>query len=300
MNELSTMMRSREVNQNGSIKDFNSENAYCGQLSNGVEPIEVEILGMDLLLDDGRTTIDDDSDLDSTEDSVVNNLQTAVDSLELTRRRLPNIVVHRSPRNTEKPRPRQKRVRFPCDEVDSLILTRERLPHITRDKTQDDKLYLDQLFGEGRGLMGEIDSLILDRRRLSHLLHKREALYADDMISWTRNPTKASKVQGYELPLNDLAYSETPDAVSLSSSGTASTSDVDDSLFTSDTVDSIILSRRRLALHSTRDRSASRTAKPPILQLFRRSAPPASKIPPKWDGGLDFGLRRSSPGAIAA
>jgi hypothetical protein len=296
MNELSTRMGSSEVARNGSIKDFNSENAYCEQLSNGVGPPEVEILGMDLLLKDDRSTIDDDSDLDSTEDRVVNNLQTAVDSLVLTRRRLPNIVVHRCPRKTQT----TKRVRFPRDEVDSLVLTRERLHHIARDKTQDHKLYLDQLFGEGRGLMGEIDSLILDRRRLSHFLHKREALYADDMISWTRNPTKASKVQGYELPLNDLAYSETPDAVSLSSSGSGSTIDLDDSLFTADTVDSIILSRRRLALHSTRNQSASRTGEPPILQLLRNSEPPSSKIPPTWDVGLDFGLRRSSPGAIAA
>ena len=195
----------------GSMNDFNSENALFGELSQDVGFPEVEILGMDLLLQDSSSFLDDASYLDFSEEIVMNDLGNIRESLESTR--LTGIEA-RDPVPRRPNAPRRARVHFPCDEVDSLILARESLSHIARNAEQDRKRHLEDLFQQGKGLMGERDSLILDRRRLSHLLtHVHDTQSADAVLSWKRNPTNVLNPIDYEVPLNDLKKREVHDTI---------------------------------------------------------------------------------------
>lgn len=271
-----------------SEEDFNSEGAFCGTMSSGEQgPSEVEIVGMDLLLLDEQEESDsiDDSETDSNEEAFNEQLKHTVDSIELARKRL-----------SEKPGKQgrhrrnsggRRRVFFPNEEVDSLILARERLPHLIHDYQADDAAFLIKLFEEGRGLMGEVDSLELDRKRLPHLVHVR------------KNMNNGERIQ---LPLQwtwkDLSNSS--DVESTSSDESSSSSG---SYFTIETVDSLILARRRLASHPRR---AYGGAKVGSVDVHQQSKPATgttgetSKLPEKPGIGLGPGLCRQSSSACAA
>jgi hypothetical protein len=114
-------------------QDFNTDDAWCDELSTGSsdelstgssdelstgssDPVEVEIFGLEILLD--RMRLVDDTD----DDSLVS---FEVDSLVLARRRLSHIH-----HNRHGARPRRRL----GGSVDSLVLARRRLSHIVHER----------------------------------------------------------------------------------------------------------------------------------------------------------------------
>lgn len=257
--------------------------------------LKVEILGMSLLSLDDRDEDSNDID-DATNDVVCGKFKSAVDSLKLARDAHEKLVTEGSCTRAGGRKMRRKGVSFLSGEVDSLILTREREPHIVHDSSTDKQLLSAHLFREGRGLMGEVDSLILDKKRLSHVRHKRKEPYAHPCISWKRIPRQnPKKPQDYEVPLNDL---KRPEAISISSND-SDNSDID-TLFTSDTVDSLILTRRRLYSHPTR-KELGRVGAPHISSKSSpKSLPPKMSHEPKLRICLGSQHASSSSSARAA
>ena len=197
MSDLSTATASKD--------DLNSENALVGELSNDVGLNEVEILGMELFFRDGSSVLENVSNVDFSDETVMNDPGNVRESVGLC---------DAAPRRRHPVQPRTARVHFPIDEVDSLILARESLPHVPRDMLEGSKCYLERLFQEGKGLMGERDSLILDRMRLPHLRTNdvQDTSSPNATLSSKRNPTYVSIHQCYEVPLNDLTNREAKDA----------------------------------------------------------------------------------------
>ena len=268
--------------------DFNSEDAFCGAtMSSGEQgPSEVEIVGMDLLFSDEQGQKDDmdDSETDSSEEELNEQLQHTVDSIELARQRLGEGHHHR---NSNRRHRRSRRVFFPNEEVDSLILARKRLPHhVNDDNLTEDVMFLVQLFEEGRGLMGEVDSLELDRKRLPHLVHHRETVHGlfPQQRTWELVTAKGSpKI------CSDDESTESDESFS--------------SYFTVETVDSLILARRRLASHRRRPYSGAKVGSGDIHQHSKPATGTtgeSSKLPEKPGIGLGPGLCRQSSSACAA
>lgn len=295
--------------------DFNSEDAFCEGISYGEGLSEVEILGMNLLtLNEEGTTSHyiDESESDLSEEHNDCMIKQTADSLELTRKRLPHLVVHGGRAGSKKSKPRRLyKETLPGGEVDSLVLTRERNPHLIHKA--DRVARLRQLYEEGRGLFGEVDSLDLDKKRLPHLVHKRRE------VEKSTNPTisKASTAHPLQevdgVGLNDASNDmevvtfmklsgESDDSTSTTESSTSNC----DSVFSSDTVDSLILARRRLATDTSRKNETEQFES----DQFERNRsynkpqwhqrPDDRKLPPKPGVGLGSGLRRTSSGACAA
>eukprot|EP00429_Kryptoperidinium_foliaceum_P062015 CAMPEP_0176079684 /NCGR_PEP_ID=MMETSP0120_2-20121206/39854_1 /TAXON_ID=160619 /ORGANISM="Kryptoperidinium foliaceum, Strain CCMP 1326" /LENGTH=251 /DNA_ID=CAMNT_0017413441 /DNA_START=822 /DNA_END=1574 /DNA_ORIENTATION=+ len=229
----------------GSYEDFNSQDAFCDDLSTGEGPPEIEILGMELLIDgEGGSSLSglDDSD----NDSEARRFPPTVDSLELARERLPHLIVRPgAPRRRRRSPVEGKLTRFRNGEVDSLILTRRNKPHLVHRRDEHIDTMMKRL-EDGRGLMDEVDSLILARRRLPHLIHVRERPKART----THAGKKAEMVQNeyYQLLNDDDDSSSTSTTESLSSF---------DSHFTSLTVDSLVLARKRLGMDPPEEEAES-------------------------------------------
>lgn len=280
-------------------EDFNSEDAFCEELSGGEGPSEIEILGMELLLrDEEEVTSDflDDSENDSNEISDVLWAKRTVDSLELARKRLPHLVCSDCKQATKRRKPRKLYSSCnPGGEVDSLILARERLPGLVHIDEREARLM--KFYEEGRGLMGEVDSLVLDRQRLPHLVHERST-------PEKRRKPRVTK-QAYCELLSDMEY-----YVKLAGDSDTSTTESEsssDTLFTSGTVDSLILTRKRLASHQHQDPPGRPFDDAEDIQTwssgesFERQLPAVKpKLPPKPGVGLGMGLQRTSSGARAA
>ncbi len=307
MKDLSTSpMSSKETtveSSSWSELDFNSEDAYCARLSNGEEGSEVQIIGMDLLLsehDEMASNFIDESEIDSIDDEVDRLLKSAVDSLELIRKRLPHLIIRHNVHMDDKRRTQKaQRVCFPSGEVDSLILTRERMPHLIHNY-RDDAALMIKLFEEGRGLMGEVDSLALDKRRLPHLVlvhespkvgkkttsrgeQRMRAIANEEAENDVLPETRFTKLTEVDNDTISLAESSTPSAV--------------------DTVDSLILTRRRLASHSTQNYYHTEER---CISDDHKTTPTTgnnyghSKLPDKAGVGLSNGLCRQSSNACAA
>jgi len=290
--------------------DFNSEDAFCDDLSDEEGPPEVKILGMELLLlDEEEVPSDfvDDSETDSSDDEVEHQMKRTVYSLELARKRLPHLVV-RGCKRAMKRRKHRKLYEdiFPGGEVDSLVLTRERVPHLIHQP--DNVARLRQLYEQGKGLFGEVDSLVLDKKRLPHLIHKREAYKESEKYRSLKSTTGKEVFAellaemedteiGGDLGSDHVEFMKLSGESDDSASTTESSASSSDTLFSSETVDSLILTRRRLAAHSPRRHQTiscekdKSDPKPPMA---------AAKLSPKSGVGLSFGLCRTSSGACAA
>jgi hypothetical protein len=122
-----------DVSSQATGQDFNTDDAWCDELSTrsndelstgssdelstgSSDPVEVEIFGLEILLD--RMHLSDDTD----DDSLVS---FEVDSLVLARRRLSHIH-----HNRHGARPRRRL----SGSVDSLVLARRRLPRIVHER----------------------------------------------------------------------------------------------------------------------------------------------------------------------
>jgi hypothetical protein len=315
MNELSRSTGSTNTTPDGASHDFNSDDAFCGDISDCKGPRLVEIMGMDLLSENGRSWMDGDSDLDLlpehgrswmdgdgdldySDELVLNDVCLVVNSSDQAVKKLSYTLMHHQSRpNTSEKTKQPKRVTFfPDGEVDSLFLTRERLPHIARGVSQGYNDCLDCRLRERKELTGEADSLILHRRRLPHIIHKRETPYADTVISWKRIPTTPAKVSDYMIPLNDLSDRDTLELVnSVSSTYIASPrlSDLEETL----------CARSQAVFDPTWKQSTGKTQAQPSLRplsnsMLEETSP--STTPPRSDVGEGFELRRVTPGACAA
>jgi hypothetical protein len=293
MDEYMEMLRfEEEISEESSSlceEDFNSEDAVWEALSGGDGPSEIEILGMNLLLQDEDEVPTDDGGNDNSEMSGVLFTQRTVDSLELTRERLPHLV-------DRKRAPRRRKARkfypttHPGGEVDSLVLARERMPELVHINET-----LMTFYEEGRGLMGEVDSLELDKKRLPHLIHKRTT-------SKTQERRRRPRVSGeiYDEPLYDIKCAKLPGASDDSSTSSTESESSSDSLFTNDTVDSLILTRKRLASHK-KLQPLKEFSNSKAIPLQTKSTPDLGRRLPSNPGvGLHRGLIRTSSSAGAA
>lgn len=305
----SSVRASDDLSSQSSLEevDYNSEDAFCEDLSESGGPPEVEILGMELLLSDEEqvdSDFADDSESDSS-DEYEFMMRRTVDSLELTRKRLPHLVVRRHKRTLKRRKPRTPYMEsLPGGEVDSLVLTRERLPHLIHKPDRIARLR--ELYEQGRGLFGEVDSLELDKKRLPHLIHERESSEESPIRPRKAFAELLEEIDGMTTIL-DLDFEEEVGYVKLtgesdddSTATTESSTSDSDTLFTSGTVDSLILARKRLASHPARKYETDEhdhQAKPHTWTAAKHSE---TKIPPRPGVGISFGLRRTSSGACAA
>ena len=273
--------------------DFNSEDAYCEDISSGGGPPDIEIVGMDLLLQDKDVESDilDDSDRDVSEIEEDLFKTKPFDSLVLTKERLPHLVL--GDRNREVSRRKQRhfcKASLPGGEVDSLVLARERMPELIHIDECQARL---KFHRRRRGLMGEVDSLELDRRRLPHLVH----------VGLDIPETRSNRVteEEYCKLLSNLDYQMKLGGERDGDSTSATEIESDsDTLASTDTVDSLILTRKRLASHQPRQPYIQPISDEDDLQTLSTSESRGRKLPPKTDVGLGLGICRTSSGARAA
>lgn len=174
----------------------------------------VEIEGMDIIL---LGTKFQDNPLDhvsiGTDEEEIQELTSSSSSLEPRR-------IHPCHKRRVCGRRNDRWQELLLGEVDSLVLAREQLPHIVHSPTKTERST--KSHHEGKGPMGESDSLELARRRLPQCIHKKL-----DTQSELQKDTTSKGGDGTD------------------SESTASTTSIS-TQFTSETIDSLILTRMRL------------------------------------------------------